>query len=115
MFQTFDAPNDASAGTANTRSVRALMQRANDVTIEAYKAGLKTLREGMPQGELVREPVPDAVDPAPKVVVKPATRPAKPSPAKKSPATEEFMVQLGAFSNGGNAKALQKKLKSNPE
>ena len=28
MFQTFDAPNDASAGTAHTRSVRALMQRA---------------------------------------------------------------------------------------
>lgn len=30
----------------------ALMQRANDVTIEAYKAGLATMREGMPQGEL---------------------------------------------------------------
>ncbi len=28
MFQTFDAPNDASAGTAHTKSVRALMQRA---------------------------------------------------------------------------------------
>ena len=74
---------------------------------------------GMPQGEPVREPVPDAVDPAPKVVVKPATKPvakpvqAKPSPAKKSPATEEFMVQLGAFSNGSNAKALQKKLQDN--
>jgi Xaa-Pro dipeptidase len=30
----------------------ALMQHANDVTIEAYKAGLATMREGMPQDEL---------------------------------------------------------------
>jgi Xaa-Pro dipeptidase len=30
----------------------ALMQHANDVTIEAYRASLATLREGMPQGEL---------------------------------------------------------------
>ena len=30
----------------------ALMQRANDVTIAAYRAGLTTLREGMPQNEL---------------------------------------------------------------
>jgi len=30
----------------------ALMQRASDVTIAAYKAGLATLREGMPQNEL---------------------------------------------------------------
>lgn len=32
----------------------ALMQRANDVTIAAYRAGLSTLREGMPQGALER-------------------------------------------------------------
>ena len=30
----------------------ALMQRANDITITAYKAAWATLREGMPQGEL---------------------------------------------------------------
>ena len=30
----------------------ALMQRANDVTIAAYKAGIATMREGMPQNEL---------------------------------------------------------------
>ena len=30
----------------------ALMQRANDMTIAAYKAGLSTLREGMTQGDL---------------------------------------------------------------
>ncbi len=30
----------------------ALLQRANDITIEAYRAALQTLREGMTQGEL---------------------------------------------------------------
>ncbi len=48
---------DATPVTAGCRMFKskaeiALMQRANDVTIEAYRAGLKTLREGMPQGEL---------------------------------------------------------------
>ena len=43
--------------TAGCRMIKssaeiALMQRANDVTIAAYKAGLATLREGMPQDEL---------------------------------------------------------------
>ena len=32
----------------------ALMQRANDITIAAYKAAWETLREGMSQGELAR-------------------------------------------------------------
>lgn len=48
---------DATPVTAGCRMFKskaeiALMQRANDVTIEAYRAGLKTMREGMPQGEL---------------------------------------------------------------
>lgn len=48
---------DATPVTAGCRMIKskaeiALMQRANDVTIEAYRAGLKTMREGMPQGEL---------------------------------------------------------------
>jgi Xaa-Pro dipeptidase len=56
-----DAPgmevDDCVAVTAGCRVFKtaaeiALMQRANDVTIEAYKAGLATMREGMPQGEL---------------------------------------------------------------
>jgi Xaa-Pro dipeptidase len=43
--------------TAGCRMVKspteiALMQRANDMTIAAYKAGLATLREGMTQGDL---------------------------------------------------------------
>jgi Xaa-Pro dipeptidase len=48
---------DATPVTAGCRVIKskaeiALMQRANDVTIAAYKAGLKTMREGMPQDEL---------------------------------------------------------------
>ena len=43
--------------TAGCRMIKspaeiALMQRANDMTIAAYKAGLETLREGMTQGDL---------------------------------------------------------------
>jgi Xaa-Pro dipeptidase len=43
--------------TAGCRRIKspaeiALMQRANDMTIAAYKAGLATLREGMTQGDL---------------------------------------------------------------
>ncbi|MDQ6610976.1 MAG: Xaa-Pro peptidase family protein [Gemmatimonadota bacterium] len=50
---------DATPVTAGCRLIKskaeiALMQHANNVTIAAYKAGLTTLREGMPQGELSR-------------------------------------------------------------
>src|SRR4030095_4806608 len=43
--------------TAGCRMIKspseiALMQRANDMTIAAYKAGLATLNEGMTQGDL---------------------------------------------------------------
>jgi Xaa-Pro dipeptidase len=43
-----------SAGCRMIKSAAeiALMQRANDMTIAAYKAGLATLREGMTQGDL---------------------------------------------------------------
>jgi Xaa-Pro dipeptidase len=48
---------DCVAVTAGCRVIKtaaeiALMQHANNVTIEAYKAGLQTMREGMPQDEL---------------------------------------------------------------
>lgn len=50
---------EATPVTAGCRMIKskaeiALMQRANDVTIAAYKASLATLREGMPQNELER-------------------------------------------------------------
>ena len=48
---------DATPVTAGCRIYKspaeiALMQRANDVTIEAYRAAFTTMREGMTQGEL---------------------------------------------------------------
>jgi Xaa-Pro aminopeptidase len=48
---------DATPVTAGCRVFKspaeiALMQHANNVTIAAYRAGLQTMREGMPQGEL---------------------------------------------------------------
>ncbi|HVT39679.1 MAG TPA: Xaa-Pro peptidase family protein [Gemmatimonadaceae bacterium] len=50
---------DATPVTAGCRIFKsaaeiALMQHANDVTIAAYRAGLSTMREGMPQDELER-------------------------------------------------------------
>src|SRR5215831_7680217 len=50
---------DCVAVTAGCRMFKskaeiALMQHANNVTIAAYKAGLATMREGMPQDELAR-------------------------------------------------------------
>jgi Xaa-Pro dipeptidase len=49
--------DSADAVTAGCRMIKspaeiALMQRANDITIAAYKAGFATLREGMTQGDL---------------------------------------------------------------
>jgi Xaa-Pro dipeptidase len=66
LFATFDgirkhAPAvncvNAVTVTAGCRMIKspaeiALLQHANDVTIAAYRAGLATLYEGMPQGEL---------------------------------------------------------------
>jgi Xaa-Pro dipeptidase len=47
-------PVTAGCRMIKSRAEIALMQRANDVTLAAYKAGLQTLREGMPQDELQR-------------------------------------------------------------
>ncbi|MEO7273132.1 MAG: Xaa-Pro peptidase family protein [Vicinamibacterales bacterium] len=45
-------PVTAGCRMIKTKSEIALMQRANDVTIAAYKAALATMREGMTQDEL---------------------------------------------------------------
>jgi Xaa-Pro dipeptidase len=45
-------PITAGCRTIKSASEIALLQRANDMTIAAYKAGLSTLREGMTQGDL---------------------------------------------------------------
>ncbi len=52
-FEIVDAtPVTAGCRIYKSRAEIALMQRANDVTIEAYKAAFSTMRAGMTQGEL---------------------------------------------------------------
>jgi len=50
----YDSADPITAGCRMIKSPAeiALMQRANDITIAAYKAGFATLREGMTQGDL---------------------------------------------------------------
>lgn len=55
--------------------------------------------------------LPPKTEPQPKPVPKPAAKPEKASAATS--AADGYVVQLGAFSNGANAKALQKKLQEN--
>lgn len=69
------------------------------------------------------EPAPAVSDPAPATESDPASAskaealPPHPQPApvaaQQAKAEEDFVVQLGAFSNSANAKALQKKLQEN--
>jgi len=51
---TYDSADPITAGCRMIKSPAeiALMQRANDMTVAAYKAAFATLREGMTQGEL---------------------------------------------------------------
>ncbi|MBI3527412.1 MAG: SPOR domain-containing protein [Betaproteobacteria bacterium] len=56
------------------------------------------------------EPVRPEAKPVPKPVEK---HEIKPVPASHAAGEESFVVQLGAFSNAANAKALQKKLQDN--
>ena len=52
-FEVVDAtPVTAGCRIHKSKAEIALMQRANDATIEAYKAAFKTMRAGMTQGEL---------------------------------------------------------------
>ena len=52
-FDIVDAtPVTAGCRIYKSKAEIALMQRANDVTIEAYRAAFKTMKDGMTQGEL---------------------------------------------------------------
>jgi Xaa-Pro dipeptidase len=52
-FEVVDAtPVTAGCRVIKSKAEIALLQHANDVTIAAYKAGLQTMRDGMPQDEL---------------------------------------------------------------
>lgn len=83
---------------------------------------------GMPAAPATTRPDPaPAVEakpdlPAPKPETRPEAKPAtkaaqkhenRPAPAARSSSEEGFVVQLGAFSNAANARALQKKLQDN--
>lgn len=65
------------------------------------------------------DPAPDLPNNAPaRPEAKPEPKPVqkyeiKPAPASHAAGEESFVVQLGAFSNAANAKALQKKLQDN--
>lgn len=52
-FEVVDGtPVSAGCRVIKSKAEIALLQHANDVTIAAYKAGLTTMRDGMPQDEL---------------------------------------------------------------
>jgi Xaa-Pro dipeptidase len=52
-FEVVDGtPVTAGCRVIKSKAEIALLQHANDVTIAAYKAGLQTMRDGMPQDEL---------------------------------------------------------------
>ena len=53
-FEVDATPVTAGCRIYKSRAEIALMQRANDVTIEAYKAAFKTMRAGMTQGNCRR-------------------------------------------------------------
>jgi Xaa-Pro dipeptidase len=54
-YEVVDAtPVTAGCRVIKTKAEIALLQHANDVTLAAYKVGLTTMREGMPQDELQR-------------------------------------------------------------
>jgi rare lipoprotein A len=57
-------------------------------------------------------PLPAPADTAPPVVRRPTPAPATPQPRPSTSRTGRYVVQVGAFSQEANAKALQKKLKA---
>jgi rare lipoprotein A len=57
-------------------------------------------------------PLPAPADTAPPVVRRPTPAPSTPQPRPSTSRTGRYMVQVGAFSQEANAKALQKKLKA---
>jgi DedD protein len=60
------------------------------------------------------QPVPEPKTVAPTLQSRPETRvEPRPAPIQQAKADETFVVQLGAFSNSANAKALQRKLQEN--
>jgi DedD protein len=80
----------------------------------AAPAGVAPPSPVMPPAKTETAP-PDRFAPAPVAVPKAETPRPEPRPAPVQPAktSEDFVVQLGAFSNAANARALQRKLQEN--
>ena len=102
------APVPAVPATPATPHVAGLPQAAPAVQPEPAASG-------EPKPELTKsEPAKSETRPEAKPVSKPAHKhEIKPAPASRATGDESFVVQLGAFSNAANAKALQKKLQDN--
>lgn len=92
-----------------------------EVTEQQQSTHVETRKEVAANGTtIVETPVTSTPLPAPAPAPAPATRRPTPAPATPAPATSQskpantgkYMVQVGAFSQEANAKALQKKLKA---
>jgi len=80
---------------------------------EQHAGGPETRRQVAANGTTL-EDVPVKTEPLPSTAAKPAPAPVHPTPQPRAatPRTGRYVVQVGAFSQEANAKALQKKLKS---
>ncbi len=81
-------------------------------------AGLPQNNNAMSSSAPSQEPAPEPPPADPKPDARPAAKPAqkidsRPAAASAGAQEESFVVQLGAFSNAANAKALQRKLQEN--
>lgn len=78
---------------------------------EQHASGVETRRQVSASGTTIEDvpvktsPIPAPATPAPRVTPQPQPRPA-------TPRTGRYVVQVGAFSQEANAKALQRKLKA---
>jgi len=95
-------PQPQPAAPATVESVQVTEQHASDVETRRQVAANGTTIEDVP---VKTSPLPATPAPTPRVTPQPQPRPA-------TPRTGRYVVQVGAFSQEANAKALQKKLAS---
>ncbi|MEA2325143.1 MAG: rare lipoprotein [Thermoanaerobaculia bacterium] len=91
-------------------------QPAAPATVESVQvteehAGVETRRQVAPNGTTI-EDVPVKTSPLPPTPTPRVTPQPQPQPRAATPRTGRYVVQVGAFSQEANAKALQKKLAS---
>jgi rare lipoprotein A len=95
-------PQPQPAAPATVESVQVTEEHASGVETRRQVAANGTTIEDVP---VKTSPLPPAPTPTPRVTPQPQPRPA-------TPRSGRFVVQVGAFSQEANAKALQKKLAS---